>query len=269
MLTLTVSFAVFDRKVKFIETVFGNSAFSPLRTPMIRAFRRHIKPEYVRILQTELPRNKELDLLNKGFVVRRGGEIFALRSQNPKGIVGSTVGGRFIEASWTPVTQAVAESAVSYDPDSPKGIIRVGSVPAAEIRRKTRFSWAMRDAKGRFRARGTTEPFGHQYIQTLEAGGQVSVPRFGRLLRDTRVIRGTALRQQGNRWIWRVTHRRGKRLHPEPGSFVGQVDKTVKPISMFKRALFLRSPAVMIDVKIGLIPYRTSTFLGFSRRVVS
>jgi len=265
LFTVKVSTKVFERRVGLVATVIGEGQFSPLRQPMIRAFRRHIKSEYVRILRTEMPRSRELDILNKGFVVRRGGEIFALRGVDRRSKVGTAGGGRFLTASWTPIAQAVAQEEVNFDPLVPAGVVRVGSVSAASIRNKTAFSWAMRDAKGRFRARGSAQPFGGQYIQVLEKGGSFSVPAFGRLIRDTRVIRGRLIRQQGNQWVWRIRHRRGKRLHPEDGVFVWEMEKRVSPIGMFKRALFTKTPVAMIDVKKSLVNYLTSRFIGFQR----
>ncbi len=263
--TVRVNDAGFRRKLDFVVGAISESFSSPLITPMRRGFRRHIKTEYVRILKTELPRSKEIELLNKGFVVRRGGEIFALRSQNPKGVVGSTAGGRFLTASWTPMARAVAESEIEVDLTAPRHVVRVGSVRSEEIRRRTSFSWAIRDKKGRFQARGTTQPFGRQYLEVLEKGGRISVPKFGRLIRDTRVVQGRDLKQQGDQWIWTISHRRGKRLHPEEGVFIWAMEKRLTPIGMFKRALFTKTPAVMIEVRTSLVTWLTSGFVGFLR----
>jgi len=194
-----------------------------------------------------MPPSKEIKLMNEGFVIRRGGEIFTLPAKASKTTVGTGDGGRFISASFTHVTQAVAKETPAIDRQFPRGI-RVGAVNALKVNEATSFRWRMRDKKGRFRAQGKTRPFGKQYLQVLETGGIVAPPNRGRLKKrfGTGLTIGSGLKRKGNQWSWVVKHRNpSKRLWPEEGVFVWQVEKTVTPIMMFRRALFSKSPVVV------------------------
>jgi hypothetical protein len=236
-----------------------DSNISPVTALLKTGFNKHIKREYVRILKREMPRSRELDILNRGFVVRQGNEIYAL----PAGQVGRKVGsadkGRFITAAWTPIARAVEQEPVVVDANAPRGILRVGSVDRDSIREKTTFKWFLRDKRGRFRGRGETEPFGGIWITVLEQGGSVRVPNFGRLVRNPRVIRttqftgdsgGQTVRRRGNEWQWLVEPRnKRKRLWPEDKIWVWKMRKTVQPIGMFKRALFTKTRPMMTEFK--------------------
>ncbi len=231
-----------------------NSNVSPAIAPFKRAFRRHIKAEYVRILKSEMGRTRELDILNRGFIVRRGNEVIGLPVGQVGLKVGTAEGGRFFTGQWTPIAQAVAEEEILTDLNAPQGVIRVGAVNARSVRDKTQFRWQQRDKRGRFKGTGVTEPFGGMWLQVLERGGQVTVPNFGRVLRNPRVLRGIqfvgdgeqTVRKTGNTWTWTVQPReQGRLLAPEPKVYVAKMRKTVAPISMFSRALFTGTRPLM------------------------
>lgn len=243
ILNVKVSTATFDRRVlktRIALTVPG----SPLAKSLKRHFNRRVKPEYVKILRREMSANRERKILNEGFVVRRGGEVFVLPGGKARSVVGVGSGGRFLAGSHTAISVAVAQEPVHIDPTA-AGFLRVGAVNRKVIQQKTSFRWLMRTKEGKVTSRGRTMPFGKQFLQVLESGGVVSVPNFGRLVKDPRVIVGTVTKE-GPNWVWRVKHRRGKRLWPEEGVFVWTVKKTVAPIGMFRRALFSKARVTMM-----------------------
>lgn len=254
---IRVNPARFNKKVERLKFLVGDN-LSPVTDILSRTFNRHIKREYVRILKSEMSPSKELDVLNRGFIIRKGREVIAL----PVGIAGRKVGtpegGRFFTANWTPISRAVAEEPVLVDITSPPGILRVGAVNADAVKKRTVFRWQQRDKRGRFKGTGSTEPFGGRWLHVLEHGGQVIVPNFGRVVRNPRISRATqftgdsaqTVRREGGRWAWYVKPREpGTLLSPEPGIYVAEMKKTVEPISMFSRALFTETRPMMDDFK--------------------
>lgn len=248
-MAVTVNDRRFQQKVARLKFLV-NSNVSPVTELLKRGFSKHIKNEYVRILKSEMSQSKELNILNKGFVVRKGKEVIGLPVGSAGQKVGTSEGGRFFTASWTPISKAVQQEEVMTDISAPRGILKVGAVNADSVRYRTTFRWQQRDKRGRFKGTGETEPFGGLWLQVLERGGTVKVPDFGRVVRNPRVLRGIqfvgdsaqTVKKTGNTWTWTVEPRDpGRLLSPEPKVYVAKMRKTVAPISMFSRALFTKT----------------------------